>query len=218
MKKRLGMAFAIVFATAVSVCAQTDIKAKEILDQVSAKTKTFTSMSAEFVFSMVNKEMDINEQNNGTIKVKGQKYKVSLPGAGLEIYSNGETIWNYMKEGNQVTITNVEDAGSELMDPSSIFSIYERGFRSKFIAEKKEGSKTLYQIELYPDSEEFQVDKIDVNIDKATMFLDSATLYGTDENLYGIVVNKMETNKSYADSDFVFDKSKHVDVEVIDLR
>jgi len=218
MKKRWGMVIAIVFATAVTVCAQTDTKAKEILDQVSAKTKTFTSMSADFVFSMVNKEMDINEQNEGTIKVKGQKYMVSLPGTGLEIYSNGETIWNYMKEGNQVTITNVEDAGSELMDPSSIFSIYERGFRSKFIAEKKEGGKTLYQIELFPDSDEFQVEKIEVNIDKATMFLNSATLYGTDENLYGIVVKKMETNKSFADSDFVFDKSKHGDVEVIDLR
>lgn len=218
MKKRWGMVFAIVFTTAVTVCAQTDTKAKEILDQVSAKTKTFTSMSADFVFSMVNKEMEINEQNEGTIKVKGKKYMVSLPGTGLEIYSNGETIWNYMKEGNQVTITNVEDAGSELMDPSSIFSIYERGFRSKFIAEKKEGNKTLYQIELYPDSDEFQVEKIEVNIDKATMFLNSATLYGTDENLYGIVVKKMETNESFADSDFVFDKSKHADVEVIDLR
>lgn len=93
MKKRWGMAVAIVFVTAVTVCAQNDTKAKEILDQVSAKTKTFTSMSADFVFSMVNQEMDINEQNEGTIKVKGQKYKVSLPGAGVEIYSNGETIW-----------------------------------------------------------------------------------------------------------------------------
>ncbi|MFV0590840.1 MAG: LolA family protein [Draconibacterium sp.] len=218
MKKRWGMVVAIVFATAVTVCAQTDTKAKEILDQVSAKTKTFTSMQADFVFSMVNKEMDINEQNEGTIKVKGQKYMVSLPGAGVEIYSNGETIWNYMEDGNQVTVTSVEDSGSELMDPSSIFSIYERGFRSKFIAEKKEGAKTLYQIELYPDSDEFQVEKIEVFIDKATMMLNSAVLHGTDDNEYGIVVKKLDTNKSFADADFVFDKSKHEDVEEIDLR
>lgn len=123
-----------------------------------------------------------------------------------------------MKDGNQVTITSVEDSGSELMDPSSIFSIYERGFRAKFIAEKKVEQKTLYQLELYPDSDEFQVEKIEIFIDKSTMMLNSATLYGTDENLYGIVVKKMETNKSFVDSDFVFDKSKHEDVEVIDLR
>lgn len=200
------------------VNAQSDAKAKEILDEVSAKTKTFKSMSADFNFSMVNKEMDIDEKNAGTIKVKGQKYKVTLTGAGVEIYSDGNTIWNYMKDGNQVTITDAEEAGSELMDPSSIFSIYERGFRSKYIGEKQVGGKTLYQIELFPDSDEYQVTKIEVSINKATLMLDAATLHSTDGNLYGIVVKKMETNTNLQDSDFVFDASKHPDVEVIDLR
>ena len=200
------------------VNAQSDAKAKEILDEVSAKTKTFKSMSADFDFSMVNKEMDIDEKNAGTIKVKGQKYKVTLPEPGVEIYSDGNTIWNYMKDGNQVTITDVEEAGSELMDPSSIFSIYERGFRSKFIGEKQTGGKTLYQIELFPDSDEYQVTKIEVSINKATLMLDAATLHSTDGNLYGIVVKKMETNTNLQDSDFVFNAAKHPDVEVIDLR
>ena len=44
------------------------VKAKNILDEVSSKTKTFKSISADFSFSMVNKEMDINEKNEGTIK------------------------------------------------------------------------------------------------------------------------------------------------------
>ena len=125
---------AVLLLTVGIANAQNDARAKQILDEVSAKTKTFKSMSADFVFSMVNKEMDINEQNAGTIKVKGQKYKVVLPDAGVEIYSDGNTIWNYMHDGNQVTITSVEDSESELMDPSSIFSIYERGFKSKFIS------------------------------------------------------------------------------------
>jgi len=200
------------------VNAQNDAKAKQILDEVSAKTKTFKSLSADFVFSMINKEMDINEENAGTIHVKGQKYKVNLPDAGVEVYSDGTTIWNYMRDGNQVTITSVEDDGSELMDPSSIFSIYERGFNSKFIAEKTEGGKTLDQIELYPDSDEYQVTKIEVWINKSTMMLDKATLHSTDGNLYGIVVKKMNTNSDFPDTDFVFDASRHPDVEVIDLR
>ena len=175
-------------------------------------------MSADFVFSMVNKEMDINEENAGTIEVKGQKYKVDLADAGVEVYSDGNTIWNYMKDGNQVTVTSVEEDGSELMDPSSIFSIYERGFQSKFIKETQEGGKTLYEIELYPDSDEYQVTKIVVWINKATMMLDKAILYSTDGNQYGIDVKKMNTNVDFQDSDFVFNAAKHPDVEVIDLR
>ncbi len=213
----IGMMIAALLLTSVSV-AQNDAKAKQILDEVSAKTKTFKSVSADFVFSMVNEEMDINEHNAGSIKVKGQKYAVKLPDLGVEVFSDGKTIWNYMEDGNQVTISSVDDASSELMDPSSIFSIYERGFRSEYVGEAQENGKTVYRINLFPDSDEYDVTKIEVSIDKATMMLSSATLHATDENLYTIDVKKMDTDKNFPDSDFVFDESKYDDVEVIDFR
>lgn len=216
--KKLGTILVLLLAVQL-VNAQSDAKAKEILDKVSAKTKTFKGMSADFVFSMVNDEMDIHEENAGTIKLKGQKYKVALPGTGYEIYSDGKTIWTYMKDGNQVTVTNVEEDNGESIDnPASIFSIYERGFRSKFINETQEDGKTIYHIQLFPDSDEYQVNKIDVSIDKATLMLDSATLDSTDGNLYKIVVKKMNTNADFPDTDFVFNAAKYPDVEVIDLR
>ncbi|QIA08505.1 LolA family protein [Draconibacterium halophilum] len=197
--------------------SQDDAKAKKILDELSAKTKDIASMSANFVFSMVNDEMDINETNSGTIKVKGQKYCVQLPNLGAEVFSDGETIWNYMEDGNQVTVSNIDD-GSDLMDPSSLFSIYERGFKSEFVDEKTEDGKTLYYINLYPDSDTYDVTKIEVVIDKAEMMIHSATLHSTDGNLYGILVKEMDTNVGFDDSEFVFDVSQHDDVEVIDFR
>lgn len=195
-----------------------DAKAKQILDEVSAKTRTYTSIYADFTFSMENKEMEIDEKNEGSIKLKGQKYCVQLPDVGVEVFSDGTTLWNYMKEGNQVTISNIDDESSELMDPSSIFTIYERGFRSEYVAEKKVGGKTVYQINLFPDSDEHDVSKIEVSIDKATMMISAATLHGTDGNLYGILVRKLDPNKDFPDSDFSFDKSKYGDVEEIDFR
>lgn len=200
------------------VWAQEDEKAKNILDEVSAQTKDIKSMSASFVFSMVNEEMDIDETNAGTIKIKGRKYCVQLPDLGVKVFCDGETVWNYMKDGNQVTISSLENEGSELMDPSSLFSIYERGFRSEFIDEKSEGGKTLYHINLFPDTDTYDVTKIEVTIDKAAMMINSATLYSTDGNLYGILVKEMDTNAGFEDSDFVFNEADYADVEVIDFR
>lgn len=198
--------------------AQQDPKAKSILDEVSTKTRTFKTISADFSFSMENKAMSINEKNDGSIKLKGQKYFVDLPGAGIKVYSDGKSNWSYMKQGNQVTVSTIEDSGSELMDPSSLFSIYEKGFTSKFIAEKNVGAKPVYQIDLFPDKKEYDVSKISIEINKSTMMIQSAQLYGTDGNIYGIVVKKMETNKDFPDTEFVFDAKKFSDVEIIDLR
>ncbi len=208
---------ALVMAAALG-WSQSDAKAKKILDEVSVKTKEIASLSASFVFTMVNEEMDIDETNAGTIKIKGKKYCVQLPDLGVEVFSNGKTLWNYMKDGNQVTISNIDDESSELMDPSSLFSIYERGFRSEFVDEKAEGGKTLYHINLFPDSDTYDVTMIEVAIDKAEMMIHSATLHSTDGNLYGILVKEMDTNAGFDDSEFVFNAANHDDVEVIDFR
>jgi len=198
--------------------AQEDTKAKEILDEVSEKTRSYTTISAEFIFSMDNDAMGIHEKNEGAIQLKGQKYVVDLPDVGMKVYSDGETLWNYMADGNQVTISNIEDSGSDLMDPSSIFSIYEKGFESKYTGTKNKDGKTLYQIELYPDTDEHDVSKIMLYIDKSTMMIDSAVLHGIDDNLYGIEVTSMNTKTELPDSHFTFNPDNHGDIEVIDFR
>jgi len=213
----------IIFTTSIILLAlitlaQQDPKAKSILDEVSSKTRTFKTISADFSFSMENKEMSINEKNDGSIRLKGQKYFVDIPGAGIKVYSDGKTSWNYMKQGNQVIISTIDEDSGELMDPSSLFSIYEKGFTSKFVAEKTVGGKVVYQIDLYPDKKEYDVSKITIEINKANMMIQSAQLFGTDGNIYGIVVKKLETDKDFPDTEFTFDTRKFPDVEIIDLR
>jgi outer membrane lipoprotein-sorting protein len=203
------------FAT---VHAQQDEKAKNILDQVRIKIGSFQSIQADFIFTMKSTELGINEKNEGNIILKGQKYCMDLPDVGMKMFSNGETTWNYMKDGNQVTITNISDA-SELMDPVGLFNIYEKGFNPKFLQETTVAGKTVYILELFPDnSNNMDVSKISVNIDKSTIMLQSVLLYGTDGNQYGIEIKNMATNKNFPDSEFVFDAGKFPDVEIIDLR
>jgi len=215
--KRIFLIVVVLFSAFIAQ-AQQDEKAKGILDKVSENTRSFKSISAAFSFTMQNKEMDINEKKEGVIKLKGQKYCVELPEVGVKVYSDGTTLWNYMKDGNQVTISNIDEESSDLMDPSSLFSIYEKGFKSKFIAEKNEGGKTLYQIELFPDNTIHDVTKISILIDKATMMIHSAQLFETGGNVYGITVKKLETSKDFPDSDFIFNSSNYPDIEVIDFR
>lgn len=199
-----------------NLCAQ-DARAEHILKEVSEKAKAYASISADFIFSMKNIEMEMDEKNTGHIKIKGQKYCVEIDDLGMKVFSDGTTLWNYMEEGNQVTINTIDNESSELMSPSSLFNIYEKGFDSKFIAEKTISGKTVYQIEMYPNSEEYDVDKILVTVDKSSMFMHSAELYA-DGNIYGILVEKLITTEKFTDENFVFNPDNYPDIEVIDFR
>lgn len=215
---RIIFLIGLILTVAFLSVAQNDNKARQILNEVSEKSRSHNTISAEFIFTMENQEMDIDEKNEGSIKLKGQKYVVELPDIGVQVFSDGKTIWNYMADGNQVTISNMEDENSELMDPSSIFTIYEKGFRSEFIGEKNKNNKTVYEIELFPDADEYEVTKISLLIDKNQMMISSATLHGNDGNLYGIEVVRMETDDDVSDSYFVFNPDQFNDIEIIDFR
>jgi outer membrane lipoprotein-sorting protein len=206
----------VIFLTAFFAQAQQDAKAKGILDQVSAKTRSYKTISADFTFSMQNSQL--KETKIGSIKLKGNKYVVEIPGDGWKVFADGKTSWIYMKTGNQVTIAPIDENSSELMDPSAVFTIYEKGFKSKFIAEKTVDGIPVYQIELYPDKKEFEVSRITIDINKSTSIIQSAILAGTDGNTFTIKVNKFEPNKEIPDTDFAFDAKKFPDVEIIDLR
>jgi outer membrane lipoprotein-sorting protein len=208
----------ILLIPVMPVFSQSNNKAEEILEEVSKKTKSYKNISAEFIFSLENKEMEINEKNRGSIKINGKKYVVDLPDIGIKVYSDGETMWNYMKDGNQVTISNIDGQGSDLMDPSVIFNIYEKGFKSVYIGETVKSNNTLHQIELHPDKNEYDVSKVDLFIDKNSMMINSAVLYDNDGNLYGIKVKEFDTDIDLPDSYFVFNKSEFGDVEIIDFR
>ncbi|GAF05053.1 LolA family protein [Saccharicrinis fermentans] len=59
------------------VFAQNPEQAKKILDQVTAKTKTYKTIKASFSFKLENLQENIQEEYAGTISIKGDKYKAT---------------------------------------------------------------------------------------------------------------------------------------------
>ena len=90
--------------------AQNDVQAKKILDELSAKTKAYTSIKAEFTF--VNEKKDkTKDTQNGKIQTRGSKYKLEIPGH--DIYCDGKTVWDFIKDANEVQIKDVEASGDD---------------------------------------------------------------------------------------------------------
>lgn len=200
------------------VFAQSDQKVKDLLEQTSKKMQSYSTLTANFIFTMENQKMNIKEQNSGSLMLKGTKYQVVLPDLGMKVYSDGKTVWNLMESAGQVMITNVGDDSQGGIDPSAIFNIYQEGYTFKFVEEKQESGKTISYADLFPQDTNAEFNKIRVGVDKNNLMIHSLVTYGKDGNLYGIYVKDFKTGQSIPDSEFVFDKSKHKNIEEIDFR
>ncbi|MDD5571615.1 MAG: outer membrane lipoprotein carrier protein LolA [Bacteroidales bacterium] len=193
---------------------QVDIKAKAILDGVSAKTKTYTSMSIDFTYSIENKAQKIKESQQGTLIIKGTKYCLEI--AKQKVFSDGKTVWTYLKDSKEMQINNPSN-DDEAINPQSIFTLWEKGYRYKLIKEEIQGGVSVQIIDLIPIKGKSYF-KVRIIIDKLKKQISKAIVYDKNGNIYTYKVNKFNTNVNANDASFTFNKANYPGVEVIDLR
>ncbi|HCY42768.1 MAG TPA: hypothetical protein DHV48_15695 [Prolixibacteraceae bacterium] len=202
----------------VSGYGQQDAKAKEILEKVTKTTQSLKSIEAKFSFEMNNKAQNIQEKSSGTIILKNKKYKLNIPQMGLQVTCDGKTIWTYMVNSNEVSISNLDEETDDLMDPTRIFTIYERGFNYKYVSETVDGGVPVYNINLTPQKPTGEISSIKLMIDKPKMLIRGADMTGKDGNNYKVSISQFKTDEVFKDSDFVFDPSKYKGIEIVDMR
>ena len=201
-------------ATSFSAIAQQDQKAKTILDKLSAKTKAYKSIKAEFKFTISNKAEGINETQTGKIQIKGSKYFLSI--AGQDVISDGKNVYTILKDAEEVQINSIPDEEEEdAISPTTIFTLYETGFKYKYVKE----DKGMHIINLYPkNAEDKEFHRIALYINKAKNEISKVKIYGKDgsKTTYSIVT--FVANTSIPDSKFTFNKTKYPKFEIVDLR
>lgn len=197
--------------------AQQDPKAKEILDKLSAATKAHETIVADFKVTYTSTQNNASNSSEGNIKIKGEKYQMDF--MGTITYFNGETIWSYLKEANEVNISDPMEDGSDLMgNPQSVFTIYEHDFKYKYLGTEIDRGKTLWVVDLYPEDLSQQYARIRLYINKDELYLAGAQIYGKEGSNFTINISNFKTNVPLPDETFVFNKQDHPDAEVIDLR
>ncbi|HWJ92014.1 MAG TPA: outer membrane lipoprotein carrier protein LolA [Flavisolibacter sp.] len=212
----LAFAVSTLYAQTDKNPTKNDPAAKKILDAVSNKFRTYKSPQATFTYRVENAQGKALSTKKGTVIMKGNKYRVAMDG--MEIYSDGKTVWNYDKSANEVTVNNVDAAGSAMTPQKLLTNFYDKDFYYKYNGEKKEGGKQLQEIELTPSDKTRPFHMVYLLVDKASNTIYSARFLEKSGGRYSYTINGMKPTATVADKDFSFDKTKHPGVEVVDLR
>lgn len=200
-----------------AVNAQTDAKAKAILNEVSKKYRSYDVVKADFTLIINNQQANAKDTQQGTLYVKANanKYKVSM--TTQDMISDGKTLWTYLKEEKEVQVTNVTNS-DDALNPAKIFTIYEKGFKYLYTGDSKVGTKVYQMIDLTPTDINKSYFKIRLTIDKAAKQIASALILEKNGNKYTYTVKSFVANAKVPESTFTFDAKKYPGVEVVDLR
>ena len=189
--------------------AQQDPQARVILDAMSLTYQKIPS------YSMVNETEDIDESYAGKISVKGDMYRLVMDQQ--EVINDGETVWTYLNDVNEVNIDN-HDAEAGDITPSTIYDIYKEGYKYLLINQITVEGKQYSVVDLVPNSKDAQYFKIRLQIAKTSNLLRQFTMFDKEGSEYSYLISKFDGSVALPDSYFIFDESKYKDVDVVDLR
>lgn len=216
MKNALLLAASLLLVPAVT-SAQDDPKSKVIVDRLMAQAKGWTSFEADFTSRLQSTRDKLDLKQEGTMKVKGKKFRLVLDKN--TIINDGATIHTYSSETNEVTLSDPAEMDQEL-DPSKLFTQYEKGFKSQFVEEKADAAGAMTQVvKLFPlDASKKPYHTVVLTVDKAKGEPRSIQVLYKDGNVVTYTLKKFTPNAVLADALFVFDKAKYPGVEVNDMR
>lgn len=191
--------------------AQGDKKSTEILDAMSAKYQKIKSFKAVFTYKPANEK-----PLKGEATVKGTKFRLKM--AGQEIFNDGKLMATYIKETNEVNLQDFDPTQTGDLDPTKIYSAYKKGFKYKYLREKKEGAKTLDVVELTATNTGSQVSKVEIEVERATKAISSWKIFQKNGQQVTYKVDQFQPDVNVADTFFAFNAKEYPGVEVIDLR
>jgi outer membrane lipoprotein-sorting protein len=217
--KKIFLLIASITISSLSALAQDhDPKAKSILDELSKVTKSYKTITSEYIFTILNKEKKQTEKQTGKVLVKGSKFKLDIPGN--VIVCDGKTIWAHNKDANEVTIKNFDSNNEDQLNPSKIFTMYETGYKYKYEKEEKVGIAICHVITLYPSvkPEKKKFHTVKLFVDKTKKQVAKLVMMMKDGSTQTYEIKTFKPNAEIADNIFVFDLKAFKADQITDER
>lgn len=216
MKKLLSVCVLVMCCALQPVMAQTDAKAKVVLEAVSKKINGLKSLKANFSLKLTGGKGNVTDSKKGTFSLKGQKYHVAL--SGQEIICDTKTVWTYTKDAKEVQVSNY-NPNEQTLSPAKLFTnFYDKEYKYTYKGTQKMGAKTCDVVELMPKDKNKQFTKIELMVDKASSTIVGGNIWEKNGNKYVYEISGFTPNPNIPESFFTWNPKEHPGVEVVDLR
>lgn len=184
-----------------------DKKAKALLDEVTAKIKSYNNIAIDFKYALNNSKENINQDSKGNVMLQGNKYVLNFMGV-TKIY-DGKKTYTIVPEDEEVSVSNADDNDSKSITPSKMLTFYNSGYKYAMdIVQDVKGRKIQY-VKLTPTNNKDQRKEVLLGIDVQTKHIYNLIEIGKNGTKTTLTVNSFKTNQTLPKNQFTFVASKY---------
>ena len=182
--------------------------AQDILNAVIEKNKAYKDISISFEYEFIDKTNDFSEMTGGYMYLKGDSFIINMDGQ--EMISDGETLWTYLIDDQEVMISEVGEDNNTT--PFAIINSFSQNVNVNFNISENNNTSLLIE-----EKEKTTFENVIINIDN-DLKINDISINTIDGSLITYKIKSFKTNQDLPDSMFFFDEKIHPNVEVIDMR
>jgi outer membrane lipoprotein carrier protein len=197
--------------------AQVDPKADNLIKRSRKKLRSLESFTVQFSYQVENKADTTQKRisKSGTLRYRPRQNKFAVDMGDLLIVCDGQTIWQYLKKENEVTITPYNPKEGFSLD--RIFRIYDQDMKVRLDKSETYKGQTIHKISLFPISDTTDYFRVEVWLNEATELPQRIKFSHRDGTVVEYELKNFQV-VSLPDSEFVFDTRKYPGISVVDLR
>ena len=197
--------------------AQVDPKADNLIKRSRKKLRSLESFTVQFSYQVENKADTTQKRisKSGTLRYRPRQNKFAVDMGDLLIVCDGQTIWQYLKKENEVTITPYNPKEGFSLD--RIFRIYDQDMKVRLDKSETYKGQTIHKISLFPISDTTDYFRVEVWLNEATELPQRIKFSHRDGTVVEYELKNFQV-VSLPDTEFVFDTRKYPGISVVDLR
>lgn len=180
-------------------------KAKELLNEVDKKVKSYENIVIDFKYGLYNKSANMSQETNGNAYLAGEKYILNLIGT-TQLF-DGSQLYVVSDEDEEINISSPTNDDS--FTPSKMLSFYQEGYNAKMDIIQNVNGREIQYVRLTPVKNDPEVKSILLGIDKLTKHIYKLVISQHNSTEVTITVNQFKTNQPLSNTLFSFDKSKY---------
>jgi outer membrane lipoprotein-sorting protein len=184
-----------------------DKKAKDLLDQVTAKVKSYNNIVIDFKYALNNSKENINQESKGNVTMKGDMYVLNLMGV-TKIF-DGKKIYTINPEDEEVSISKLNEKDDSAITPSKMLTFYNTGYKYTWDINQNVKGRQIQYVKLVPTSAKDQRKEILLGIDIQTKNIYNLIEMGKNGTKTTLTVNSFKINQPLSKNQFTFEASKY---------
>lgn len=158
--------------------------------------------------------LDYGQQKiSGTLMASGKKF--TLQTSSSSTWYDGKSMWTHNTMNNETTLMTPTPQELAEANPLSIVNTYTTSFTAAFAKGQTKGSKTIV---LTPKSKQTGYKSVHVTIPDGSSLPSKLVVIPSSGQKVTVGISRVKTGQKFAESTFVYPKTKYPNAEIVDLR